>query len=93
MERRPPSCRSALIAMVQATNLREHDDPTGFGALDWPWLRGVLVESEVRSALVVITHEATEMVAKTAFTEDDDVIQAFTADRADDAFDVGALPG
>lgn len=56
--------------MVQAANVRERDDPTGFRALDWPWLRGVLVQSELRSALVVIADEATEIIARTAFTED-----------------------
>jgi hypothetical protein len=79
--------------MVQAPNLWERDDPPGFRSLDWPWLRGVLVQSEMRSTLVIIVHEATEVVAKAAFTGDDHVIQAFPADRADHAFDVGALPG
>jgi hypothetical protein len=60
--------------MVQAANLRERDDPTGSRALDWPWLWGVLVQAEMRSALVVIVQEATEIVAKTAFTEDEDCI-------------------
>jgi hypothetical protein len=72
--------------MVQAANLRERDDPTGFRALDWPWLRGVLVQSEMRSALVVIPDEGTEIIAKTAFIGDDDVIQACTTGRADHTF-------
>jgi hypothetical protein len=79
--------------MVQAANLCERNHPTGFRSLDRPWLRGVLVQSEMRSTVVVIVHEATEVVAKAAFSEHDHVIQAFTADRADHAFDVGALPG
>ena len=79
--------------MVQAANLWERDDPPGFRSLDWPWLRGVLVQSEMRSTLVIIVHETTEVVAKAAFTGDDHVIQAFPADRADHAFDIGALPG
>jgi hypothetical protein len=59
--------------MVQAAHFWERDDPTGFRALHWPRLRGVLVQSEMRSTLVMIVHEATEVVAKAAFTGDDDV--------------------
>ena len=79
--------------MVHAANLWECNDATGFRSLHRPWLRSVLVQSEMRSALVIIVHEATEVVAETVFTGDDHVIEAFTADRADHAFDVGALPG
>ena len=79
--------------MVQTANLGERDDPTGFRALHWPWLRGVLVQSEMRSTLVIVGHEASEVVAKAGFTEDDHVVQAFTPDRADHTFDVGTLRG
>ncbi len=79
--------------MVQAANLWERDDATGFRSLHRPWLGSVLVQSEMRSALVIIVHEATEVVAEAVFTGDDHVIEAFTADRADHALDVGALPG
>ena len=57
----------------------------------WPWLRGVLVQSEMPSALVVIADEATEIIAKTAFTGDDDVIQAVTTDRADHTFSMSPV--
>ena len=78
--------------MVQAANLWECNDATGFRSLHRPRLRGVLVQSEMRSALVIIVHDATEVVAETVFSGDDQVIEAFAADRADHAFDVGALP-
>ena len=78
--------------MVQAANRWERDDPPGVRALDWPWLRRVLVQSEMRSALVIIVDEATEVMAKAVFSGDDHVIEAFAADRADHTFDVGALP-
>jgi hypothetical protein len=48
--------------MVQAAHLRERDDQTGFRALDWPWLWGVLVQAEMRSALVVQVDNATPIV-------------------------------
>jgi hypothetical protein len=43
------SGRSALVSMVQAANRRERDDATGFRSLHRPWLRSVLVQSEMRS--------------------------------------------
>ena len=75
-----PSGHSALVPVVQAANLCERNDPTGFRSLDRPWLRGILVQSEMRSTVVVIVHEATEVVAKATFSGDDHVIQAFTED-------------
>jgi hypothetical protein len=44
--------------MVQAANLGEDDDPTGFRSLDGPWLRGIPVQAQMRSALVKVVHEA-----------------------------------
>ena len=85
--------RSSLVAMVQPANLWERDDATCFRSLHRPWFRSVLVQSEMRAALVIIVHEATEVVTETVFTGDDHVIEAFTADGADHALDVGALPG
>ena len=48
--------------MVQAAHFWERDDPTGYRALYRPWLRGVLVQSEMRSTLVIVVHEATQVV-------------------------------
>ena len=88
-----PSGRSSLVPMVQAANFGERDNPADVRGMDRPWFRGVFVQSEMRSAPVIVVHEATEVVAKASFTAHDHVIQAFTTDRADHAFDVGALPG
>ena len=88
-----PSGRSSLVTMVQAANFGEREDPVDIRAMDRPWLRGVFVQSEMRSAPVIVVRETTEVVAKPAFTAHDHVVQAFTTDRADHAFDVGALPG
>ena len=44
------------------------------------------------SALVIIEHEASKVAEQVTFTEDDHVIQALAANRADHAFDVCALP-
>jgi hypothetical protein len=73
--------------MVQAANFGERDDPADVRAMDRPWFRGVFVESEMRSAPVIVVYEATEVVAKTSFTAHHHVIQAFTTDGADHAFE------
>ena len=59
--------------MVQAANFGKRDDPTAVRAMDRSRLRGVLVQSEMRSALEIVIHEATEVVTKAAFTADDHV--------------------
>ena len=41
----------------------------------------------------VVVYEATEVEPKAALTADDHVVQAFTTNRTDHAFDVGPLPG
>lgn len=79
--------------MVQAAHLRKRDDPTGFRSLDWPGLRRIFVQSEVRPALVIIGHETSEVAEQVAFGRDDHVVEAFAADRAYHTLDVGALPG
>jgi hypothetical protein len=54
------SGRSAVVAMVQAANFWERDDPTDVRALDRAWRRGVLVPAEMRSTLMRVGHESTE---------------------------------
>jgi len=46
----------------------------------------------MRSASVVILKVCRQHSAQVTLVEDDDVIETFAADRADDAFDVGILP-
>jgi hypothetical protein len=90
---RRPSGRSALVAMVQAAHFGKRDNPTDIRTINRSWLWGVLVQAEMRSAPVIVIHEVTQVVTEAAFTAaDDHVVQAFTTDRADEAFDVGALP-
>ena len=79
--------------MVQAAHFGKRDNPTDIRAMDRSWLRGVLVQAEMRSAPVIVIHEAAEVVAKVLFTAHDHVIQAFTADGADLAFDVARCHG
>jgi len=79
--------------MVQAAHRRTRDDLASFRPLHWPRLGGILLQPEVRSALVIVGDEGIQVAAQVAFGDDDHVIQAFAPDRADYAFDVRALPG
>jgi hypothetical protein len=51
---RPSSSGSTLVAMVQATNLREGNDVAGRGKLYGTRSRAVLAEREMRSAVMVV---------------------------------------
>ena len=49
--------------------------------------------SAVRAASVVVVKICRQHTAQVTLIEDDDVIETFAADRADDALDIGVLPG
>lgn len=77
-----PCTQSA--AHRQRPDAVQHRGPAGRNRanvrpMDRPWLRGVFVQSEMRSALVIVVHEATEVVVKAAFTADDHVISSRAA--------------
>jgi hypothetical protein len=42
---------------------------------------------------MIIVDEALKMAPKTSFVEHDDVIEALAADRSDQSFHIGRLPG
>ncbi len=78
--------------MMQTADLRERDDLAG---TEWVYraaLRAVLIEREMRSGFVVILKVGRQHTAQVTLTEDDDVIEALAAHRANDALDVGVLP-
>ena len=55
--------------------------------------RGVLPESKMSTGAIVIIGVGAEDPAKMRFAQDHDVIEAFSADGADEPFDVSVLPG
>ena len=71
--------------MMQTADLRERDDLAG---TEWVYraaLRTILVEREMRSRFVVILKVGRQHTAQVTLTEDDDVIEALAAHRANDA--------
>ena len=78
--------------MTQAADLWEGDNVAGRGRLHGPGLGAILSEREMRAASVVILKVCRQHTAQVTLIEDDDVIETFAADRADDALDTGVLP-
>ena len=86
------SGRATLVAMVQAANLWEGNNGTCRGWLYRARLGAILVEREMRAASVVVFKICRQHTAQVTVIEDDDVIETFATDRADDALDIGVLP-
>ena len=61
--------------------------------LDRPMARGILTQGQMRSELVVVAGVGCKDPAQMALAEDDDVIEAFPADRADQSLGMAVLPG
>ena len=80
-----------FVAVVQTADFRSHHAAAGRldGASHWR----ILAAREVRARPLVVRDVGPKNPAKMALIEDDHVVQTLAADRADDAFDVGILPG
>ena len=76
--------------MVQSTDMRHALDRAG--SLGAAAERCVFTQGEVRSNRVVIGRVGTQRAVQMGLVEDDKVIEAFTADRADQSLDVSVLP-
>src|SRR5260370_41810277 len=79
--------------MVQAANLGNGDDLASIRTLCRAPVWAILGEREVCPGSVVVVHIGRENAPQVSLVEDDCVIQIFLADRADEALDVGILPG
>jgi hypothetical protein len=82
----------ALVPVMEAANLRDRNDPSGLRCLDSAWFRAVLLQCQMGPGPMIITAECLQMVVQAAFIEDNDVIQAFATNGADEPFDIRALP-
>ena len=60
--------------------------------LDRPMGRGILPQGKMRSDFVVVAGVAGKDSAQMSLAEDDDVIEAFPADRADQSLRMPVLP-
>ena len=61
--------------------------------LDRPMARRILTQGQMRSNSVVIAGVGSKNPPQMSLAEDDDVIEAFPADRADQSLRMPVLPG
>ena len=59
--------------------------------LHWSMERTILVERKVRANLVVIGATICQQMAKVAFAEHHDMVEAFASDRPDQPFNITVL--
>jgi hypothetical protein len=78
--------------MMQTSDLGNLHDRASIGELDWPDIRRILVEREMRSCMVIIREVAGQVVAEVSLVENEHVIQALAPDRTDEPFREGILP-
>jgi len=79
--------------MVQSTDFTNFDDLTFSGSLGSSELRSVFAERQMSAATVVVGKIRRESTMHRALPEDNDVIQTFAANGANEPFDIGPLPG
>ena len=82
-----------FVPMMQTADLREGNDLACRGKLYATRPRAVLMEREMRSGVMMISKIAQQDAAQVTLVEDDNVIQAFTADRTDQTLDIWVLQG
>ena len=54
--------------------------------------RRILIQGQMRTYLIVVFHVRQKYVTKMSFAQDDDMIDAFPADRTDEPFSISVLP-
>ncbi len=77
---------------MKTSQMGESNDVSLAGSFDGPSLRALLFQGEMGSHRMV-GEIGTEEAFQVAVVEYDDVIEALTADGADQPLDVGVLPG
>src|SRR5881628_3644524 len=80
------------VAMVEATDFANRDDPAEFRPLNPPAVGRVLVKRKVSTRPVVVREVASQGTAQVSFAEDEDVIQTFAPDGADKPLRERVLP-
>ena len=86
------SRRPAWVAMVEAADLRNCHDSPRLRRLRRSRFWRILAQGQVSSRSMIVVGVETESLPERGFVEDHHVIEALTADRADQAFHVRPLP-
>ena len=98
-ERRTAGSRSRLgsgseplVAMMKTADLWERDDPALARRLDGTRFRTIFPERQMSSESMVIRQVRRQETPQVMLIQNDRVLQAFTADRSDNALGVCVLP-
>src|SRR2546428_2014760 len=79
--------------MMQTTDLRYSNDGPKRRRLNAPRDRCIPLQREMGTRDVVVVDVALQDAPEVLLAEDDQVVQAFAPDRADDSLGIGVLPG
>jgi len=80
------------VSVVQAADLRNRDHLSFGGMFDSTRHRRIPIQRQMRARLVIILKIRREDPNQVSFTEYDHVVQAFSANRANQSLNVRALP-
>ena len=86
------SGRAPDVAVMQATDLGNRDDPAEFRPLNSSAVGRILVKRKVSTRPVIVREVASQGTAQGSFAKDEDVIQTFAPDGADKAPRERVLP-
>ena len=89
---RPDLGGHANIFMMEAANTLELDHHPLLWRLDRPAVRRILLQRQMRPHAVIIIGIAGEDAFQMKLSQDNHVIQTFSAYRADDPLSIGILP-
>ena len=84
--------RAAVVAVVQAADQRNGDNPAERWWRDRPGVWRVLRQREMRPRLVVVRQVPTQDAGQSGFIPDDYVIKALASNGTDDPLRVRVLP-
>ena len=77
--------------MMETADLWPRDDRSR--CHDWPRQRRVFVQGQVGARLVIVGDVRRQDATQSRLAQDDDVVEAFSAEGSDHAFGAGVLPG
>ena len=83
---------ASLVTMMESTDPRNRNDMPGFGRLDGPRLRRVLLQSQVCPGSMIVVQKISKVPAKASLVEYDDVVQALASNGSDHPFYISTLP-
>ena len=84
---------NAFVAMMEPANLRDLHDPTHRRKLNRSAYGCVLAQRQVSPRSLIVIEVGLQDAPQTGFIEDDHMIQALAPNRANQALDIGILPG